>query len=183
MKEIILPRVPNGYAFQPNVVLQKRSNQDETKMLKSSDGDSINSSRNESLMEYLVGTDSPRQLFPQPNRRIEVEIIESTADHGEYLFSHLLKELESLQEDQIPQFLRPVECASEQICESTSVVGVDSEGSDAGGVVEEQPAASGGKDDFLWSQPKRSDAVVEVPEIVVDTKSDTSDEESKSDEM
>lgn len=182
VKEIILPRVPDGYAFQPNVILQKRSIPDETKTFKANGADANDKGRIESLMECLIETDSPRQLFPTPNRLIEVEIIERGTNQGEYLFSHLLKELDNLQEEQIPQFLRPIECASEQICESISV-GVESEGSDAGVMVDEQAVSISVKEDFPWNQTKRADAVAEIPEIIVDAKSDTSDEDTKSDEM
>lgn len=178
IKEIILPRVPDGYAFQPNEILQKRPNRANPDFDPKKAGET-DANHCESLTDYLVEADSPRRLFPVSNRAINVEIIERSPREGEYLLSRLLNELNELQAEELPQFLRPVECASEHAIESISA-GVESEGSETGGVVDEATAA-GLKEDVTWNQQKRSgDALLpvvtveEATEKCDDSKSDSS---------
>lgn len=179
IKEIILPRVPDGYAFQPNEIPQCRPQRNKADG-KPTKGDGAAGEQCDSLMGYLVESDSPRPLFPVPSRSIHVELVERSAREGEYLLSRLLAELGGLQGEKVPQFLKPLECASEPASEPNST-GVESEGSETGGVVDETTV----KEDGAPNQPKRAgDAALPVVTVAEasDKCSDGNSDSSSDDE-
>lgn len=179
IKEIILPRVPDGYAFRPNEMLQCRPQRGKPDA-KPTKVDGAAGEQCDSLLDYLVESDSPRPLFPVPSRSIHVELVERSPRDGEYLLSRLLGELSGLQGEKVPQFFRPVECASEPASEPNSA-GAESEESETGGVVDETTVASA-KEDVAPNQPKRAGEAV-LPVVTVAEASDKcSDGDSSSDE-
>lgn len=175
VKEIILPRVPDGYAFQLNEMQQSGPNQGHQKNV-------IDATRTESLLDYLVEIDSPRQLFPTPIHTVNFEVIERAPNKGEYLFSQLLKELDNLETEQIPRCLRPFESAAEVLGESISVVGA-SEGSEVDAMTEDAAVGAHIKEGAIVNQSKLTDSTADVAEKAIDSKSELSVVDSKSEQL
>lgn len=177
VKEIILPRVPDGYAFQLNEMQQSGSNKEEHPK------NDTDASQTESLLDYLVEIDSPRQLFPTTIRNIDVDVVEREPNKGEYLFSQLLKQLDTLETESIPRCFRPVESTAEALGESISVGGV-SEGSDVDALADDAAVVvAHSQDDVRVNQSKQIDSTADASEKPTDSKSEASADYSKSEQL
>lgn len=132
IQDIIVPRLPDGYTIalsEPNA----RSNANVfssagLQMMK------MDSSHSESSNNFLIPTNSPRQLHPKRTLKFDVNVIESMPTERNtngksdrvYLFSQLLQDLDDLFENQQPL----IEKQMDEILENLSVSAHDEHDSD-----------------------------------------------------
>lgn len=176
IQEIIVPRLPDGYTIalsepksRPNstvfssVELQQKEN------------------RIVSTKDFLIPTNSPRQLHPKRKLKFDVKIVERVAieqnsdreSKCEYLFSQLLQDLDDLCDKQQPL----IEKQMDEISENLSVSVTDEQGSD-----QPEPDDSTFKaDEFTWNISRR-ETVPEVIEPVVEESDDEFDESNEDDD-
>lgn len=178
IQEIIVPRLPDGYTIamseprsrpnstQPFSIEAKTSKKDKTQI--------------ESTKDFLIATNSPRQLHPKRTLKFDVKIserkpIEQNSGEREYLFSQLLQDLDDLCDKQQPLIEKQMDDISENLS-----VSMPDEGSDQQDAEPEETLFK--SEEFTWNITRR-ETVPEIIEPVEEEESDEEFEESDSDEL
>lgn len=168
IKEIIVPRLPDGYTIalsEPKQLTSSSKNQTTSKK---------NSKQVHTLKDFLISTNSPRQLHPKRKLKFDVHIIvrkvnESKSNECDYLFSQLLRDLDDLHEKQQPLDERHMDEISENLSVSLS--------DDASNVSDTQLNADDSlhrSEEFPWQLTKRDSIPEATPTVneVVDSDDD-----------
>lgn len=182
IKEIIVPRLPDGYTIRLSKEPTRRRSAVEIESLNA--GDKPNKSDDfqiQSTKYFLVRTDSPRPLFPKLDSKIDVKVIErkshdeaSTSGSNEFLFSKLLQELHELHEKQMPYVYRQMDELSEVLSMSVLNEGEHEESDDDANVDDMSML----KDDFAWNIGRKTGVAAEPIEDVIDNESEYDSDES-----
>lgn len=117
IKDIIVPRIPDGYTITLSEPPQSRP---DGLALFYSDSPPPNVRRNciqiESTKDFLIPTNSPRPLHPKRTLKFNVKIIECNRsetnqknEHQQYLLSQLLQDLDDLYDKQQPEIIKKME--------------------------------------------------------------------------
>lgn len=132
IQEIIVPRLPDGYTIS----LSEPKSQSNSTVFSSGELQTLKQKQDQilSTKDFLIPTNSPRQLHPKRKLKFDVKIvervpIEQNSDREtkcEYLFSQLLQDLDDLCDKQQPL----IEKQMDEISENLSVSVPDEQGSD-----------------------------------------------------
>lgn len=125
IKEVIVPRLPDGYAIVLSEPKQPSGGKTEPFAIKKQFTHRKDNAQIESANDFLVATNSPRPLHPTRKTKFNVHILdrkmgESKSNEREYLFSQLLQELDDLNEKQQPLIEKQMEEISENLSGSLS---------------------------------------------------------------
>lgn len=133
IKEIIVPRLPDGYTIALSEPMYRPSSGKielftiEKQSIYSQDPAQINGAN-----DFLIATNSPRQLHPTRKLKFNVHILDRKVDDSklnacEYLFSKLLQDLDDLSDKQQPLIEKQMDEISENLSASLSDAASDSD--------------------------------------------------------
>lgn len=129
IKEIIVPRLPDGYTIalsEPKYRPSSSSNAPFTiKNRSNHKKDTVQMNQFNAVKDFLIATNSPRQLHPTRKLKFDVHIVdrkvgESKLNEREYLFSQLLQDLDDLNDKQQPFVEKQMDEISENLSASLS---------------------------------------------------------------
>lgn len=126
IKEIIVPRLPDGYTIAISEPKYRPSSSSiEPFTIKSQPIHKKGTAQINAIKDFLIATNSPRQLHPKRKLKFDVhivdrEVVESTSNEREYLFSQLLRDLDDLNDKQQPLVEKQMDEISENLSASLS---------------------------------------------------------------
>lgn len=133
IKEIIVPRLPDGYTIALSEPKHRPSSgKTEPFTIKKQSIHSKNTAQIEGANDFLIATNSPRPLHPTRKLKFNVHILDRKVDESklnecEYLFSKLLQDLDDLRDKQQPLIEKQMDEISENLSASISDAASDSD--------------------------------------------------------
>lgn len=171
VQEIIVPRLPDGYT----IVLGEPKPRPKSSTIFSSASESVKKEQVQigSTQDFLIPTNSPRNIHPKRNIKFNVKILnrrpgESNPNEREYLFSQLLQDLDDLHEKQQPK----IQKFMDEISEILSVSIPDEQGSDVQETESNADDMQFKVEDFTWNINKKAETVPEVIEPIEEESED-----------
>lgn len=127
IKEIIVPRLPDGYTIALSEPKNRSNNSANATPLtiKKQSSRKNDTAQIDGVNDFLIATNSPRQLHPTRKLKFNVLILdrkvnESKSNEREYLFSQLLHDLDDLNDKQQPLVAQQMDDISENLSASIS---------------------------------------------------------------
>lgn len=182
IKEIIVPRLPDGYA----ITLSEPPNRgagSSSKIAPFSNENQVNRKNEhvpiDTMKDFLIATNSPRQLHPKRKLKFDVKILDRKCNESksiaerEYLFSQMLQDLDDLHDKQQPLIEKQMDEISEILSASTS--DDPSNDSDAQLNVDDTFHRI---EEFPWQLTRRGTMADITPQVVEPEESDDDDDDN-----
>lgn len=184
IKEIIVPRLPDGYTIElSEPKCRPTSNSRRSSIAsRSVEGNQADGKRGSAqinaLKDFLIATNSPRELHPKRKLKFDVRIVDRKADESkpnacEYLFSQLLQDLDDLNEKQRPL----VEKQMDEISENLSVSLSDHASIDSDAPLNADDAFQR-VEEFPWQLTRRGTMADITPQAVEPDESDEDNDDN-----
>lgn len=126
IKEIIVPRLPDGYTIALSDPKHRSiSSSMSSFTIKNQSVHKKSTTQINVLKDFLIATNSPRQLHPTRKLKFDVHIVDrkvvdSKSNEREYFFSQLLQDLDDLNDKQQPLVEKQMDEISENLSASLS---------------------------------------------------------------
>lgn len=180
IKEIVVPRLPDGYT----IALSKPNYRPSTsKITPFSIENQCNGKKRytqiDTLKNFLIATNSPRPLHPKRKLKFDVKIVDRKDDHSksnehEYLFSRLFQDLNELHDKQQPMIEKQMDEISEILSVSMSDGDNASNDSDAQLNVDDSFHRI---EEFPWQLTRRGTVADLAPQVIQPEESDDDDDD------